>query len=60
LKGKRKLVAPWQAYQNLFYESKLKPLVEKAWEECLSGCPEGSKPEKSRFAVKNELIQQRR
>jgi hypothetical protein len=57
LKGKRRLAAPWQAYQNLFYESKLKALVETAWEEYLSTRPEGSKPEKSQFTVKNELIQ---
>lgn len=57
LKGKCKLVQPWQAYQNLYYEDKLKPLVEDAWQAYLTSVPEGSKPEKSRFAAKNELIQ---
>jgi hypothetical protein len=57
LKGKRKLAAPWQAYQSLYYEKKLKALVESAWQEYLSSVPEGSTPKKTRFVVKNELIQ---
>lgn len=58
LQPKNKLLQPWQAYQNLFYNSKLKPLVESAWETYRAQFPMDTKPPKTRFAVMNELIQE--
>lgn len=57
LQKKAKLLQPWQAYQNLYYSSKLKPLVDKAWEDYKAKFPVGVKPEKSRFVFGNEKVQ---
>ena len=51
-----KLVHPWQAYQNKYYDTKLRPEVEKAWKQYLSEVPEGEKP-KSLFEFRNQLVQ---
>jgi hypothetical protein len=48
---------PWQAYQNKYYDSKLRPIVEEAWEEYLSEFPEGEKPKKTLFEFRNQLVQ---
>jgi hypothetical protein len=52
-----KLVHPWQAYQNKFYSTKLKPKVEEVWEEYLNHVPEGQKPGKTLFEIRNQVVQ---
>ena len=42
VKKTSKLPALWQAYSTLYYQSKLKPLVEKAWTSYLRGFQEES------------------
>ena len=42
VKKTSKLPALWQAYSTLYYKSKLKPLVEKAWTSYLKGVHEES------------------
>ncbi|KIL68679.1 hypothetical protein M378DRAFT_8154 [Amanita muscaria Koide BX008] len=34
-----KLMHPWQAYQNKFYDTKLRPKVDEAWKEYLDKVP---------------------
>lgn len=58
LQSKTKLLQPWQAYQKLFYRSKLKPIVDMAWEEYKSGLSVGTKPDKPRFVFINEKVQE--
>lgn len=53
-----KLVQPWQAYQNKFYDAKLKPKVEEAWNRYLSEVPEGQKPAKTLFEVRNRVVRE--
>jgi hypothetical protein len=52
-----KLVHPWQAYQNKFYSTKLKPKVDEAWKEYLNQIPEGQKPGKTLFEIRNHVVQ---
>jgi hypothetical protein len=49
---------PWQAYLNKFQHTRLKEKVDKAWEQYLSEVPEGQKPEKTLFEIRNKLAQQ--
>lgn len=48
---------PWQAYLNKFQSTKLKKKIEDAWQECLKGVPEGEKPQKTLFEIRNKLAQ---
>jgi hypothetical protein len=48
-----KLVQPWQAYLNLYHDSKLRAEIDDAWEEYLVEVPEGEKPKKTKFEVQN-------
>ena len=50
---KKKLPA-WQAYQALYYEEKLKPLVEEAYSKRTENLPEGTKPKKQ-LAIIGEI-----
>lgn len=58
LQTKTKLLQPWQAYQSLFYRSKLKPIIDQAWEDYKSSLAVGTKPDKSRFLFMNEKVQE--
>jgi hypothetical protein len=53
-----KAVQPWQAYLNKFQHTKLKEKVDEAWQQYLSEVPEGQKPEKTLFEIRNKLAQQ--
>ncbi|KAI0245466.1 hypothetical protein BJV78DRAFT_1287779 [Lactifluus subvellereus] len=53
-----KVVQPWQAYLNKFQNTKLKEKIDEAWETYLSEVPEGQKPEKMLFEIRNKLAQQ--
>lgn len=57
LRSKTKLLQPWQAYQSLYYKTKLRPLVDAAWGTYKAGFAAGTKPEKSRFAFMNDMVQ---
>jgi hypothetical protein len=50
-----KLAQPWQAYLNKFQDSKLKPNIEEAWQQYLSGVPEGEKPKITQFEIQNNI-----
>ena len=52
-----KLLQPWQAYQNKFYDTKLKHKVEESWKEYLGQFPKGQKPEKTLFEFRNQMVQ---
>lgn len=52
-----KLVQSWQAYQNKYYDSTLRPKVEEAWKQYLSEIPEGQKSPKTLFEFRNQLVQ---
>lgn len=52
-----KLLQPWQAYQNKFYETKLKHIVEESWSLYSGQFPKGQKPEKTLFEFRNQLVQ---
>jgi hypothetical protein len=58
LGGTPKLVHPWQAYQNKFYNTKLRPKVEEAWNEYLKQVPEGQKPKKTLFEIRNQVVRE--
>jgi hypothetical protein len=49
-------VQSWQAYQNKYYNSTLRPKVEEAWKQYLSELPEGQTP-KTLFEFRNQLVQ---
>ncbi|KAH9955191.1 hypothetical protein BGW80DRAFT_1566314 [Lactifluus volemus] len=53
-----KVMQPWQAYLNKFQNTKLKEKIDKAWQQYLSEVPEGQKPEKTLFEIRNKLAQQ--
>lgn len=46
--------APWQAYQKLYYEKKLKAIVDKEYAEYLKTVKEGEKP-KTRIQIQTEI-----
>jgi hypothetical protein len=50
-----KLVQPWQAYLNKFQDTKLKQPIEDAWQVYLGKVPEGKKPEKTLFEIRNNV-----
>lgn len=50
-----KVVQPWQAYLNRFQHTKLKTEIDGAWEEYLKDIPEGEKPQKTQFEIRNKL-----
>lgn len=52
-----KSVQPWQAYLNKYHGSRLKEKVNDAWQEYLSTVPEGQRPEKTLFEIRNKLAQ---
>ncbi|KAM6492907.1 hypothetical protein JOM56_011041 [Amanita muscaria] len=51
-----KLVQPWQAYQNLYWEIQLREKAENAWKAYTEGFPEGSTIPLSRFAFRNQQL----
>jgi hypothetical protein len=57
IKSKTRLPKEWQAYQTLYYKTKLKPLVDVAWAAYLATVPADTKPAKTRFAIMNEVVQ---
>jgi hypothetical protein len=52
-----KNMQPWQAYLNKFQNTKLKGKIDNAWQEYLSEVPEGKKPKKTKFEIRNKLAQ---
>lgn len=50
-----KLVQPWQAYLNKFQDTRLKQDIESAWQDCIEQEPEGKKPKKTQFEVRNKV-----
>jgi hypothetical protein len=50
-----KAVQSWQAYLNKFQNTKLKPEIDDAWQEYLNEVPEGVKPEKTKFEIRNHV-----
>jgi hypothetical protein len=48
-----KLVQPWQAYLNKYQNTKLKPAIDDAWDEYLKEAPDGVKPQKTKFEIRN-------
>jgi hypothetical protein len=54
---KSKVPRAWQAYQSLYYQSKLKPIVNAAYEAYLATIPPNTKP-KTRFVIMNQVVQQ--
>ena len=52
-----KLMQPWQAYLNKFQYTKLKEKIDEAWQQYLSEVPEGQKPEKTLFEIRNKVAQ---
>jgi hypothetical protein len=52
-----KLLPAWQAYQSLYYEQKLKPLVDEAYKKHTDNLPEGMKP-KPRVAIIGEIARE--
>lgn len=57
LQKNTKLLPAWQAYQTLYYEKKLKPLVEEAYSRRTENLPEGKKP-KGRIAIIGEIARE--
>jgi hypothetical protein len=57
IKLKTRLPKEWQAYQMLYYKTKLKPLVDVTWAAYLATVPADTKPAKTRFAIMNEVVQ---
>ena len=72
VKKTTKVLALWQAYSTLYYQSKHKPLVESAWTSYVKGFKEESvshvgdeaegsagklKKMKSRIEIQNEVVQ---
>jgi hypothetical protein len=57
IKLKTRLPKEWQAYQMLYYKTKLKPLVDVVWAAYLATVPADMKPAKMRFAIMNEVVQ---
>jgi hypothetical protein len=53
-----KVMQPWQAYLNKFQNTTLKEKINDAWQQYLSEVPEGQKPEKTLFEIRNKLAQQ--
>lgn len=49
---------PWQAYLNKFQNTKLKEKIDETWQQYLSEVPEGQKPEKTLFEIRNKLARQ--
>jgi hypothetical protein len=56
-KNNTKLLPAWQAYQTLYYEEKLKPLVDEAYSRRTENLPEGTKP-KGRLAIIGEIARE--
>lgn len=52
-----KLVQPWQAYLNKFQDTKLKQNIEDAWQAYTQDVPEGEKPKKTLFEIRNKVAQ---
>jgi hypothetical protein len=52
-----KIPQPWQAFLNLFQETTLKDSIEDAWKYYMLELPEGGKPEKTKFEVRNRVAQ---
>ena len=52
-----KSVQPWQAYLNKYQGSRLKEKINNVWQEYLSTVPEGQKPEKTLFEIRNKVAQ---
>ncbi|KAF8487814.1 hypothetical protein F5888DRAFT_1624159 [Russula emetica] len=53
-----KTMQPWQAYLNKFQNTTLKEKIDNAWQQYLSKVPEGQKPEKMLFEIRNKLAQE--
>ncbi|KIL68674.1 hypothetical protein M378DRAFT_70647 [Amanita muscaria Koide BX008] len=51
-----KLVQPWQAYQNLYWDSELREKTDNAWKAHKAGCPEGSTIPSNGFAFRNQKL----
>ena len=51
------MLPAWQAYQNLYYEQKLKPLIDEAYRKHIENLPEGTKP-KPRVAIIGEIARE--
>ena len=51
-----KLAQPWQAYLNKFQDTKLKELIDDAWQEHLSEVPDAEK-RKTKFEIRNRVAQ---
>lgn len=49
------MLAAWQAYQSLYYEKKLKAVVEQRWAEYLAELPEGAEPKMSRVQMSTKV-----
>ena len=49
---------PWQAYLNMFQHTKLKGKIDAAWTQYLGKVPEGQKPQKTLFEIRNKVAQQ--
>lgn len=47
-----------QAYSKLYYDKKLKPVVEEAWEKYLSAHPDLPHTKGNKLRHRNELLQQ--
>ena len=56
-KNQKKKLPAWQAYQALYYEKKLKPLVDEAYKRRTENLPEGTKP-KARLAIIGEIARE--
>ena len=54
---KSKTLRAWQAYQSLYYQTKLKPIVDAAYKAYLETVPPDTKPEKTCFAIMNQVVQ---
>jgi hypothetical protein len=52
-----KLLPAWQAYQTLYYEEKLKTLVNEAYSKHIAEVPEGTK-RKARLAILGEIARE--
>jgi hypothetical protein len=57
LSAPRKLPQPWQAYLNLFQDTKLKASIEDAWKHHTLELPKGGKSAKTRFEIRNRVAQ---
>ena len=56
IKKTTRLVPAWQTYINLYYDEKLKPLVEKAYADHLASLEEGKSP-KPKVVIIGEVAQ---